>query len=99
MDTPVPAAPLPEAERQTLLEERDWREKEERIKEVTYDQERIQADQGIRHMQADLSGLEAYPLQKLVGAGVLGEDKAASLAVEGVATIGSLVRWVGERTD
>ena len=79
------------------VEEQQWREQEEKIKEVTYDAERRQGDASIQTEEGELAALRAFPLRKLAEAGIMASEKEGELAAAGVVSVGGLVQWLGRR--
>ncbi len=80
-----------------MLVEKEWREKEEKLKEATYDQEMKKNNQSVRREEMELMSLENYPLTKLSEAGVISIAKLQELEGEQVRTFEQLVEWVNKK--
>lgn len=89
---PVPTPPpAPDPAHQAMLEEKLWRDQEEKIKELTFDSEMKEKDQSVRLEESELTTLRNYPLDTLAAAGVITNEKRDELAANGVHTFFDLV--------
>lgn len=101
MDTPSPApAPIPPVDptHQAMLEEKIWRDKEEKLKELTFDAEMKEKDQSVRVEETELESLRAFPLDTLAAAGVISTAKRDELAANGIHTFLQLVEWLKQQS-
>lgn len=100
MDTPtpapVPATPIDPAH-QAMMEEKLWRDKEEKLKELTFDVEMKEKDQSVRTEESELETLRAFPLDTLAAAGVISTAKRDELAANGIRTFLQLVEWLKQQ--
>jgi hypothetical protein len=94
--TPVPQA-APDPAHIAMQEEKVWRDKEEKIKEMTFDVEMKEKDQSVRTEESELIALRDYPLDSLVAADVIAMPKRDELAANGITTVFQLLEWVKQQ--
>ena len=94
MNNPPNAA---DTERSAMLEEGQWREQEEKIKEVTYDAQMREEDRSVQAQGTELESLRSFPLASLVAAGVMTPAVEEQLRSQEITTLEQLVEWVRQR--